>query len=212
MNSKFKNKTEMRKYFAGIANKYPSGESLSAEHFEEVKSLLEFHPNYIEKIKGGIKDIIVLQDKFKNKGFNIIKDNGELENFSFYKCIFGEKSRIEFFRQAGRMAIADDIITFKQEYFRKHADAHNEILCPISNEYIGWFDCHVDHESPKFRDIVNSFITENCLDLQSVEFESVSNGYGSIFSDKKLQENFVIYHKKIAKLRIIKKEENMSLH
>jgi len=207
----FKSKGIAIKYFSDMLKKYNAGDILDYEDFKKVMEILEVHPSYEEKISGGVKNILILYDKYGHKGFNIEQDNGNILNFSFYRCINGALKKKELFIQAARHSIMNDIITFKKTYFSENKDTENKVICPISKDLVGWYECHVDHEHPKFHEIVSMFIEQKNIDLDKVEYENIVNGQGNTFSDKRFESEFVDFHNDVAKLRILKAETNIKL-
>ncbi|PIV67928.1 MAG: DUF3223 domain-containing protein, partial [Euryarchaeota archaeon CG01_land_8_20_14_3_00_38_12] len=114
------------------------------------------------------------------------------------------------FSIACRKAVEDDIKAVKEKYFKDNANSKNKVKCQESGELISFNEAHVAHRPPNtFSVIVDRFIENNHINTVAVEYEKKGT-YGHKFKDKDLEARFREYHKKIAKLRIVKAKRNLA--
>lgn len=207
----FNTKSEAKAHFSKILNKYPLDTELISSDFEAVMSLLLCHPRVDKKLGYGVKLIKIAQGySSKNRCFHIIRIDDSIEDFSIGKCIDGDHSAFHKFCIAARRAVEIDIRPFKKEYFEEHGNSEGKIKCPITKEEITFDEAHVDHKEPStFSSIVHSFIKENNFDLGSVEYMTEGK-YGNEFKNNELTEKFRNWHRKTAKIRIIKDKANLA--
>lgn len=205
----FDSQKDAIKFYKDILNNYNVGDEISDEDFELVYNLLKNHPRSTVKIGCGVEKIIVDRDDYNNRCFHIIRKDGGKENFSYLKCIRGEPNSFTNFSIACRKAVEDDIMAVKEKYFKENANSENKVRCQESEELISFNEAHVHHRQPNtFSVIVDRFIENNRIDIAAVGYEKEGT-YGHKFKDKDLETRFREYHKKIAKLRIVKGKRNI---
>lgn len=113
------------------------------------------------------------------------------------------------FYTACRNSIHSDIRAVKQEYFDNNS-VRGQVKCQETGELSKWTDLVIDHRQPNtFSIIVDRFKEANRIDLDAVEFTSNEQNH-IIFKDDNLTQEFKKYHKKMANLRIVRKECNSS--
>lgn len=209
----FKTKKDATKFIQSILYKYSLKGSLNGEDLIFICDLLNLHPNRSKKIGVGIESIIVEKEKTFNRTthFSIVRIDGSREDFSFGKCLTPSMNNPEkLFRSSARRAVADQIISFRDNYYLKNQDGDKNAKCDITGLLIGKNSSHVDHVPPKtFYKIVSDFITSNVIDINSTIFLETVDGIGREFADDNLKKNFSDYHKQIADLRIVSPLANL---
>lgn len=87
----FSNGEECRSYFRHILTSYRRNQDLNEYEQHNILCLIEKgHPRASEKLQGGIKAIQVREKKVEgrsSKCFHLIKDNGDVEDVSYVKCV-----------------------------------------------------------------------------------------------------------------------------
>lgn len=87
----FSNGEECRNYFRHILTSYRRHQDLNEYEYHNLLQLIEKgHPRATEKLQGGVKSIQVREkrvDGRSSKCFHLIKDNGDVEDVSYVKCV-----------------------------------------------------------------------------------------------------------------------------
>jgi hypothetical protein len=163
-------------------------EDLDSTTTEIAKDLVNLHPRSKEKIGCGIRSIQV-----HNGHFQIMRVDGSSTDFSYKKCFESPISKLRLFKVAAREAIKSQITEFREQF-----------------SFDEWFGKHVDHVNPTFNMIVENFIKENNIDIESVEFGGFEdNETNQYFIDEELKNRFYEYHKLHAVLQLLDAQENL---
>ena len=207
----FNSKKDAIIHFKEILNYNSLNVPLMESSYKDVEALIYNHPRYQDKIKNGIKQIIICSDKYKGRCFHIVRNDNTIENFSYLKCINGDASPFTLFSIACRKIVENDVIKFKQEYFLKNQDNNGNVKCELTNEFITIRESHVDHFPLSFALILDRFIKYYNINIKEIKY--IKDGlYGHILADQNLREQFLEWHKKYAQYRIIKDKINLSLN
>lgn len=84
-------------------------------------------------------------------------------------------------------------------------------ICPVTGEKIE-DGGHVDHAPPwSFERIVDEFVKDNAIDVESVAYLDGDGQTQSVFADPALARSFAEYHRARAKLRLVSKHANLSV-
>jgi hypothetical protein len=87
----FSNGEECRSYFRHILTSYRRNQDLNEyEHHNLIHLIEKGHPRAAEKLQGGVKSIQVKERKVdgrSSKCFHLIKENGDIEDVSYVKCV-----------------------------------------------------------------------------------------------------------------------------
>lgn len=88
----FEKKGDAFDHFKSILNTYSPGDSVSAEHGKDLRLLITHHPNYQDKVRGGLRGFLVDDAPEENFGartqcFYIIHSDGSRQHFSYRECI-----------------------------------------------------------------------------------------------------------------------------
>jgi len=197
---KFKTKKELKEYTkniiydkvgitSSIKNNYP-------QYWDFFIYLFSGHYDYNNKIKD-MDDIIITNNK-QNKKYleiNIKKNNGDIIDISYNKCISGKPK--DNLTLAMRNSITPQIMEFKK---------NNENICVLcgSDQKI-----HIDHFKPQFIELKKNFLLKH----EQVPEKFDDNYFHSkIFKpeDLKFQKNWEEYHKKNCCLRVLCQKCNLS--
>jgi len=203
----YKTKKDVKELMRYILHKYKIGEYLKEEDAKVIMDLLKYHPRYEHKKGNGIKAIFVGEGKHKNKCFYIERIDGTKTDFSYLKCIYGEKF-INLLKQACRNAIWPYILEFKRKIFENN----EKVICPLTGRQLSWEDAHIDHENPPFEEIFQRWYVSYGYRAKKEDLIFDEDGLRGVkFRNKALKNSFVKFHNKLAKLRIISKEANLKL-
>jgi len=197
-----------------ILHKYKLYETLNNLDFKYILTLINNHPRAKEKIGIGISAIKIIPSRFKKPQFQIIRKDNSTTDFSYLKCLNSniyKTSHLLNVKKACREAISKDMLLFKQEQFKDY----QQIICPITNKSISFYDSHVDHTPPNtFESIFNNWLSltlksnnNNIEDLKLIGYND--NEDFKNFKDKSISNSFREYHNKVAKLRILSIEANL---
>lgn len=192
-----------------IYRKYSDYELLIDEHLYFMLGLLRYHPWSDQKIGVGVQSMWVQpNENYATKCFWLERIDGTKTDFSFHQCV-SLPSPLRDFKAACRRAIAPSIINLKQKYF----SGINECSCPLLGITMTMSTSHVDHMSPNtFEKILNDFIKEFNIDVEAVPLVEHNDGkIGNCFDDVNFEKEWVDFHDRRAKLRVISIKANLSI-
>lgn len=164
----FKTKASLERYIKGLLKDSEPGTILQGRDKEIILELINRHPKVAEKIGPGVHNIVVRLDPVwkKSKQFLIIHKGGGSIDFSYKKCLYGEKSKLDLFRDACRTAVAPDIIRFKKENLRPDS------VCPYLGIPLDQDNAVVDHVKPAtFNVLVDEFMFSYAIEIENVLIE-----------------------------------------
>jgi hypothetical protein len=193
---------------AEIHGASPDGEPLNEEHLGFMVALLRRHPWSDQKIGAGVARMWIEQNPdFPTRCFWLERADGTKTDFSFYQCL-EDSSPLRDFKEACRHAVAPDVIEFKAEFFRRNPEA----CCPVTGEPMTFSTSHVDHAPPDtFDAILGEYVKSRSIDPAKVRFVAHGDGdIGSRFDDDRLEKDWVEFHDRRAKLRVISAVANLS--
>ncbi len=212
----FQTKAEFKDFVKTILNKYELNKPIDAADFLFISELLKRHPEYDRKIGSGIKAIVIKIDGNwgKTRCFHIQRTDGTETDFSYIHCIDYDTSRepMKMFKQSSRSAVKDQIISHLSNYISRTKDRNGNIICQKSQAKINKEQAEVDHIPPiTFDRIVSDFLLIKNIEPSKIEYIGFGdNEYRKEFKDENLKIEFANYHKQVAKLRIISKQENLT--
>ena len=198
----FKTKKEALAYYKNILNSYNQTEELHNTDFQDIKNLY-LYEKQLDDVE--IKKIIVdKHTKYKStKCFYLFFIDDSKEIFSYRLAINGSLSKEQLFNNACREAISKRLKNLKKKIFK-----NRPVQCAISSKELEWEESHIDHKNPlTFSVIVKAFITMNNIDMNKIDY--INNNGLIFFKDENLSIDFDEFHKKMAVLRIVSKEENL---
>ncbi len=212
-NRVFKTKKSAEEFIQDILYKYPLNQSLTGEDLVFVCGMLELHPDKDVKIGVGVSSIIIESDTEFNKTrhFSVVRTDGSIVDFSFKKCLSPNLNEpIKLFRSCARRAIANQCLSFRDEFFHKEQNLDTKVPCAITGVLIDKNNCHVDHIHPEtFDKIILDFIAANNINVSEIKFIEAQNGIGRVFADDTLKDSFSKYHKSVAKLQVVSPVANL---
>lgn len=202
----FKTKTEATNHIKAILSGHGIGDRLYGEELKIVLALLQAHPEYTEKAKGGVKGIIVDRpgNGYGGQCFHVLHDNGSTSDFSYRVCLNPKLQHAYNLEISCRAAIRNDIVIFKEVW------AETDGTCAISGQCLAYEDAHVDHAHPlTFKTILQNFVASGCVDISTIEYDNSVSGVR--FKDAAVAECFRKYHLRHANLRVINAQLNQRL-
>jgi hypothetical protein len=217
-NKTFKTKNECIQYIQAILKKY----FLDDYEKDFVYELLKRHPYYNEKINGAICDdsgCISIQKYMGNNCFVVLKNNNNIDPFSYIICLNGKINNRNDVITAFRNAIKQDISIYRNKIFFDNYD----VLCELCNTKLyNDSNTHIDHII-KFRDLLINFCCDNNLNMLDIEITKTKNDIKLInykvintneliISDIIILNKWIRYHKTNALLRPLCRECNIKLH
>lgn len=208
----FKTKDEVVKHVQSILYKYGEGDFLGKKDFDFIYDLLnEGHHDPDKKIGCGIAGFFVNSNDYNKRGFFIKRLDGSETDFSYVKCIY-KKNDFQDIKSACRMAIREDIIKFKQNFFTDNQDNIGFVVCPFTKEKISIDNCHVDHIPPNtFNKIFLDWIKSENIEPKSVNLEGYGDGeMTKKFIDKTVEKSFIEFHRERMNLRVTSPLGNLS--
>lgn len=196
---KFKSLTDARNYTKGIYDTYDIGQTLSTEHTTFLISALHFRGQEGEqKIGCGVRRIYMISNEYGKKSFCIERNDGSETDFSYYKIFARKTGRVKKsdkrvdFEKACRYTVKDDILNIKN-------GSDSDIIA--------------HHDIKQFKDIVDDFISENDIDVETIEFIGHDDGETHIeFADKNLEIMWRLYHRDVARISLVAVPEHKTLH
>jgi len=143
--------------------------------------------------------------------YAVLEDGSEVD-FSYRKCIeaaFDPRAKERIRRlnviQAFRRAVEDQIIEFKRSRsFGKYVILDNGALAKDD-------EIHVHHEPP-FEALLEEFLRMKGLTLDQVQIKEAGDGISYDLADEKLKEEWREFHRKNARLRLVKIQDHYKLH
>lgn len=224
-------------HYRTILNSYDFGQSLNQADFDDLIDLLDYeYFNYLidlenaeENIEEDKKDGLIAEEGVKDRQEELLLDDIKIARVQFntkcfelfyndntshyisYLMIINNKqhSQESLFYIACRNSIHADIRSVKQAYFDQNS-VKGQVKCQETGKLSTWTELAVDHRQPNtFSIIVDRFKEVNKIDLDFIEYTSNKQNH-IIFENANWTENFKIYHKEKANLRIVRKECNSS--
>lgn len=189
----FRTKTEARAFCQDVLRTYPKHMPLNEDMFQKIQFLLKGHPDYVEKIGVGIKEIFIGETIFKAHGFYIKRIDDSIIDFSYKSCL-NPPTLIQRFASAYRNAIVFDILGF---LFKDNI--LGDALCFKCGIYTE--NPHVHHagDYPVSRQI-KEFIKENNIQITKEMFDT-SELFIEMFNDEEIKNKISDYHNKVSVLQ-----------
>ncbi len=210
----FKFQKDAIEHFKNMLGRYQNGQTIADDDRDILLALLERHPEADKKIGCGIKRLYKDRTDMPTSCFWIERTDGSRTDFSYRTAISAKgKSLYQEFLEACRAAVQDDLRLTKKRFFEKFADRDGRVECDITGDKVTIYESHLDHKKPlTFQVLVNTFIGANDIEIkpemllidQDAQFQTT-------IIDLQLKDKFRRYHHKMAQLRVIKAEQNLSL-
>lgn len=209
-NKTFNQKTDIKKYFKEIKDKYPVNTCLKEENEEEYNDVIEFfknHHEYEEKTKD-MKDIIIKFNAYYDKAYYILKNDNTTLDISYlhaYNCIGKTLEQILRMVSKKDLNLAFRYCVKQQSLdFRKTT---NQICCQFCGSKN---QLEVDHEL-EFKNIVKMFLKQNKT-IVPVSFDDDEITHQPKFKqeDKNFNDDFFKFHLEHFAPRLLCKKCNLS--
>ncbi len=210
----FQTKRMALDHFTEMLNRYSPGVPISEADQDELKSLILRHHNAAEKTGPGIQSIKVVRDAYGKWCFAIQRTDGTATDFSLRKCINGvPDSPFQNVAKALRHCVEGYMIDYRKRLVAEFGDAHQRVPCAITGDLISWREAHLDHIAPDtFEKLVERFLLDRKLLPENIALADKRDiSFGRSLVDEALEADFYTFHERYARLRLIKKEENLSL-
>jgi hypothetical protein len=169
------------------------------------------HPDYGTKVGAGVQGFEVQRDKEwgTTRHFVIVRTDGTRTDFSYQKCLM-PASRLKLFKQACRHVIADQILHFRDQELANLDGGW--LVCPVLGVRVGRDQIHVDHAPPwTFDRLVTDFANTRGVDVDAVILTGFQdNEIRKGFEDPRLNDEWRLFHKSNARLRLVSKRANLS--
>jgi len=166
------------------------GEKLdSGKDYDYILEILKGHPNYIKKIGKGVSYFKKEKNRFGKYYLKLKRKDGSSTDFSYYKCFYKPTKRTELIK-IFRKLIEPQILEFRKNY-------RNLI---------------VHHENPTFKEIFEKWEKINNINIEKIKLIRKDNQFLPDIEDEKIIYSFINYHKKVANLLLVTKEEHKRIH
>lgn len=227
----YKFKKDAIAHYRTILNSYDFGQSLNDSDYNDLIDLLNF--NYFnQKLKESvemetenlriedekvereevifIENIKIAEVQFNTKCFELFYNDGTSFYISYLKLINNKKSTPEeLFYIACRNSVHADIRSVKQEYFDLNSKK-GLVKCQETGVLSYWEELVIDHRQPNtFSIIVDRFKEVKMINLKEIDYTTSDQNH-LIFENENMTNDFKIYHKEKANLRVVRKECNSS--
>ena len=210
----FKFRKDAIEHFKNMLERYRNGQSIAGDDRDMLLALLERHPEADKKIGCGVRRLYKDRTDMPTSCFWIERTDGSRTDFSYRTAISAKgKSLYQEFLEACRVAVQDDLLLAKKEYFEKWGDRDKKVKCHITGDKVAIYESHLDHKKPlTFEVLVYTFISANDIEIKpEMLLMSQDAQFQTTMIDQELKDKFRLYHHKTAKLRVIKAEQNLSL-
>ena len=213
----FPSKAALERHCRDIIEKYADGTFLiGGDELFMLRLVRERHCDPEAKLLSGKLDQIVGVKVFhesagdrlhwgKKSGGNhlvIVYQDGTEIDFSWLKCCRGFDAAAEA-SAAMRKAIADQVLWFKAGKFV----GCDTVACEVSGEPVGRDDCDVDHHPRLFSELRDQFCRSRGIELKDIAVGPDGRG-GSSLSDGELAYDWMRFHARNARFRIVKSSIN----
>ncbi|MBD1810957.1 DCL family protein [Microcoleus vaginatus DQ-U2] len=210
----FKFQKDAIEHFKNMLERYRNGQTIAGDDSDMLLALLDRHPQAGEKIGCGVKRLYKDRTDMPTSCFWIERTDGSRTDFSYRTAISAKgKSLYQEFLEACRDAVQDDLRVTKERFFEDFADRDGRVECDITGDKVAIYESHLDHKKPlTFQVLVDTFIGANDIEIKPEMLSSAQDAQFQItIINLKLKKNFIRYHHKMAQLRVIKAEQNLSL-
>ena len=202
----FKTQGQLKEFVRQIVDRYNDGDILNLSDLSFCKSLLERHPESIEKIGSGVKSIRVsVIPPWKSKGFILTRTDGTEIDFSFRACVSSKAiSHKQKVNKAARTAVHLQIVSFKKSNI-----FDGFLKCAITGQFLSWDECDIDHYPIPFADLLERYMAIIGSDFKDLKVTEDSGSYR--FIDSAIDSSFRSYHLENAGLRPLRNTLNATM-
>ena len=195
----FKTKASAKLHIQEITKKsFGSAISTGDSEWDFLNSLLDRHPECIQKRGVGIQSFKVVRNVYKNLEWKILRTDGSKIDFSWINCLDeSHKSPLDNLKDAMRLAIEGQVDEFKEREF------FTGMICECCGHTITDLAVtHVDHIN--FFDLLaDGFIALNSDHPLDFDDDKLTNRARFKAVDANYKESWEEFHLEKAELRII---------
>ncbi|KAF2391713.1 DCL family protein [Pseudomonas frederiksbergensis] len=203
----FKKQGDADSFFKAMLGRYDDDEYLNDADEEIVYELLQRHPDAESKIGSGVVGIFRAHSIEHNSScFHVHRIDGSKTDFSYKTCVKGKSPSLKSrFYEACQRSISTIVIAKKKSLFKS---AGGEVACYKTGVMTTFTTSDYRHIKPRFRDIVETFISSNAVVIsEDLLSASADMQYSTVFTDPEMAKLFVDHHESVAELRIFKRYE-----
>lgn len=205
----FPSKQAAKDYCREIIKSVKNGDVISGTADSFLRGLIQYHPESSSKIGTGIDYFSTATDTQwgHSRHLLICRTDGTQTDVSFHSCLNKPNDRIHYI-QALRDAISIQILTFKTKSF---SDC-TTLSCPYKNIPMSILDCHIHHEPPEFRKLVEGWLCKIGMRLEEIKItEHRDLQYTTRMTCGMQIKSWTDYHKQHANLRVISQSAHTEL-
>jgi hypothetical protein len=171
--------------------------------------LIKHHPEFAEIQGAGISYFRAQNTLYDARGFEIVRTDGSIADFSIYHCLRPRKTDRRRIHEALRVEVQDDIIRAKNSYFLRHGDELGRVACAVTG---GREECHGDHAPPlTFANLADTFVAARSEDFGYCRFcFDPDDPYRPRLRDRELAARWCAFHHKQAHIRIVSPKANLT--
>ena len=201
------NNTEKINKCREILHKTPVGiPIMDKEDCEFLLSVFLGHSEW-EDVEGcGVSYITTQKTKYGTKCFYIYRTDGTSTDISLMHSIKNRTTQAEI-KLACRTSIQPIISQFKHDNV-----IYGKTMCPFTGEILNPDNTHIDHYDMTFNELFREWIKDKDLSFlkQSIN-KREDNNITTYFTDKNIEEKFVLFHNHNTHLRAVSKAANLSI-
>jgi hypothetical protein len=197
----FKAKKDLLARLKEMLHAAPLGVELDLPQHEFLMELLKRHPEAKKKIGPGVKAFRVTTSEFKNRCFEVIREDGTETDFSYLKCV-SEKTAWSEFTHALRDLVKHQVWEAKEKVF-----LWDEVIT-LGGETVTREETRVEYLSPDtFGWLAEEFSLTEKLDKNNLPLGPSPDG-GKVLVDPALEARWQAFHEKRAKFEILSESEH----
>jgi hypothetical protein len=211
----FASQARIKEYCQEVLGKYSNSQEITGDDDLFLRDLIKLHPDANKKIGCGIR-CFTKNRTIHPQGscFWIHRVDGSACDFSYKIAATGRRETLDAsFNKACRWIVQPDILDAKEKAFMLYGNEDGFIECEISGRLIDRVEAQADHAPPMvFAAIVTAFKALMFDQLSPDIFRPQPEDSTIVeFVDPRVAEKFLDFHHKVAKLRIIAKDENLKI-
>jgi hypothetical protein len=151
----FPSQKAAKEHFKAMLARHDLGSEIKGEDAEMLMRLIALHPHAKRKVGAGVEMLYTGCVPGKAKGFWLRRVDGSTTDFSYIRCVDGERRPWSQLLSACRQAVSADLLAAKGAYF----DHHGDVECAVSGESLAFDQAQIDHKPPlTFEVIVAAFL------------------------------------------------------
>jgi hypothetical protein len=211
----FASKQAIKEFCKELLERYSSSKEITGDDDLFLRDLIKRHPDAIKKIGCGIR--YFTKDRTvhpRGSCFWIHRLDGSVCDFSYKVAADGRRETLDAsFNRACRWIVQPDILNAKEKAFMRYGNDNGFIECELTGQLIDRVEAQADHAPPMvFAAIVVAFKALMFDRLSPDIFKAQPEDSTIVeFADRQVAAKFLRFHHRVAKLRIIAKNENLKI-